>query len=155
MERLQKLIVELESKIPNQEIINPLVSISSVGWHIEHSLLTINLVIEALQKSDPRLYKWTFNSTRILIFAMNRIPRGRAKAPKAVQPKLDFDSKSIKSHLEVAKLKNLEIKSIPEYAYFQHPYFGHLKLKATLRFLQIHTKHHLAIINDIIKLDRL
>lgn len=155
MEQLQKLLLELESKIPNQEMIHPLVSKSSVGWHIEHSLLTINLVIEALQKSDATTYKRTFNMLRILIFTMNKIPRGKAKSPKIVQPKIDFDTLSLQNHLEKAKLKSNEIQSIPTNAYFQHPYFGHLKLKPTLRFLQIHTNHHLAIINDIIKLRQL
>lgn len=152
MEKLQKLLLELESKIPNQEMIHPLVSISSVAWHIEHSLLTINLVIEALQKSDAATYKRTFNMLRIIVFAMNKIPRGKGKAPKIVQPKIDFDIASLQKHLEKAKSKLNELQSIPTNAYFQHPYFGHLKLKPTLRFLQIHTNHHLAIINDILKL---
>jgi hypothetical protein len=34
--------------------------------------------------------------------------------------------------------------------FFEHPYFGKLKLKETIRFLEIHTQHHLDIIRDII-----
>ncbi len=135
MEKLKKLIQDLESKIPNQEMFNPTISKSSVGWHIEHTLLTMNLVIGALQKSNPENYKRTFNFYRILVFAMNKIPRGKAKAPKIVQPKEDFNIESLRSH------KN----------YFEHPYFGHLTLKPTIKFLKIHTNHHLQIINDIIK----
>jgi hypothetical protein len=151
MEKLKKLIQDLESKIPNQEVINPTISKSSVGWHIEHTILTINLVIGALQKSNPENYKWTFNFYRILILTMNKIPRGRARAPKVVQPKEDFNIESLKNHLEKGKTKLAELDTISDKNYFEHPYFGHLKLKPTIKFLKIHTNHHLKIINDIIE----
>jgi hypothetical protein len=154
MEKLKKLIQDLESKIPNQEMLNPTISRSSVGWHIEHTLLTMNLVIGALQKSNPENYKRTSNFYRVLVFAMNKIPRGKAKAPKIVQPKEDFNVESIKSHIEKGKVKLAELNSIGETNYFEHPYFGHLKLKPTIKFLEIHTNHHLHIINDIIKSKR-
>jgi len=32
-----------------------------------------------------------------------------------------------------------------------HPMFGHLNLKATKKMLKLHTRHHIDIINDIIK----
>jgi hypothetical protein len=151
MEKLKKLIHDLESKIPNQEMLNTSISKSSVGWHIEHTLLTTNLVIEALQKSNPENYKWTFNFYRVLILTMNKIPRGKARAPKIVQPKEDFNIESLKKHLEKGKTKLTEIDAIGSTNYFEHPYFGHLKLKPTIKFLEIHTNHHLQIINDIIK----
>ncbi|WP_268846973.1 hypothetical protein [Flavobacterium aestivum] len=151
MEKLKKLIQDLESKIPNQEILNPAISKSSVGWHIEHSLLTIILIVGALQKSNPENYKWKFNFKRVLIFTINKIPRGRAKAPKVVQPKEDVNIESLRNHLEKGKAKLAELNSISDKNYFEHPYLGHLTLKPTIKFLEIHTNHHLQIINDIIK----
>jgi hypothetical protein len=154
MEKLKKLIQDLESKIPNQEMLNPTISKSSVGWHIEHTLLTMNLVIEALQKSNPENYKRTFNFYRILVFTVNKIPRGKARAPKVVQPKVDFNTETLKNHLEKGKTKLAELDTIGDKNYFEHPYFGHLKLKPTIKFLEIHTNHHLQIINDIIESNR-
>lgn len=154
MEKLKKLIQDLESKIPNQEMLNTTISKSSVGWHIEHTLLTMTLVIEALQKSNPENYKWTFNFYRILILTLNKIPRGRARAPKVVQPKVDFNAETLKIHLEKGKTKLAELNTINDKNYFVHPYFGHLRLKPTIKFLEIHTNHHLQIINDIIKSQR-
>ena len=151
MEKLKKLIHDLESKIPNQEMLNPTISKSSVGWHIEHTLLTMNLIIEAQQKSNPENYKRAFNFYRTLVFAMNKIPRGNAKAPKIVQPKVEFNTETFKNHLEKGKTRLAKLNTISDKNYFKHPYFGYLTLKPTIKFLEIHTDHHLQIINDITK----
>ncbi len=39
MDKLLKLLNELENNIPNSEKLNLSVSKSSVGWHIEHTLI--------------------------------------------------------------------------------------------------------------------
>lgn len=150
MNELQELLNHLESNIPQQTIINPAVSASPVGWHIEHILLTINLIIEALKISNSANYKRRFSIMRILVFTLNKIPRGKARAPRVVQPKVDFNLETLKQHLELVKNKLDELSSIDPNQYFEHPYFGHLKLKPTIKFLGIHTRHHLHIINDII-----
>ncbi|MFN8364825.1 MAG: hypothetical protein U0T78_06125 [Cloacibacterium normanense] len=38
------------------------------------------------------------------------------------------------------------IKNLPSQSYIEHPYFGHLDVKQTLKFLKIHTQHHLKIV---------
>ncbi len=53
MKPLESLIQQLENQISNASISNLSVSNSSVGWQIEHSLLTIKLITEQLKKSDP------------------------------------------------------------------------------------------------------
>jgi hypothetical protein len=151
MQKIKNLIQELESIIPNQEILNPSISKSSVGWHIEHTLLTLNLVVNAIEKSDPKTYKWKFSFIRMLIMTTKKIPRGKARAPKIVQPTTDFDAETLKNHLEKAKINIQKLQTIGPNHYFEHPYFGHLKLKPTIRFLEIHTHHHVNIIKDIIK----
>jgi len=151
MEELKKLLIELENKIPNQELLNPIISKSSVGWHIEHTLLTMNLVIENIHKSNPENYKRTFNLNRFLVFTLNKIPRGRAKAPKVVQPKMDFTTDSLLYHLEKGKTNLKKLNTLSANNYFEHPYLGQLNLKPTIKFIKIHTKHHLKIITEIIE----
>ena len=151
MSSLASCLRELESKISRQEVISPAVSIASVGWHIEHSLLTLNLIIERLKTSDAKSYKWTFNFTRILVFTTNKIPRGRAKSPDVVVPKSKFDVDTLTVHIGVAKARILELDTFQTDNFFEHPYFGKLNLRPTIKFLEIHTQHHLAIINDILK----
>ena len=151
MEELKKLFIELESEIINQQILNPLVSKSSIGWHLEHVLLTMNLVIESIQKSNPENYKRRFNFNRILVFTLNKIPRGKVRAPKAVRPKEDFTADSLIIHFQKGKINLEKLNTLSANNYFDHPFMGHLNLKATIKFVKIHTKHHFNIIKDIIE----
>ncbi len=148
MKKLAEILDELEKAIPFQHKHNHAISSANIGWHIEHTLLTLNKIIHVLSKSDPAGYKFTFNIGRMLIFTLNRIPRGRGKAPKVVQPE-DFTSTSLEAHIELTRKSLLKLNSLKHKHYFEHPYFGNLNLKATIKFLLIHSKHHLGIIHDI------
>ena len=136
MDKLSELLKELESRIPNQELINQAISKSTVGWHIEHTLLTINLIIRALKNSNTKDYKRKFNFPRLLVFSMNKIPRGRAKSPKAVQPKDNFNVESLKKHIGNTTEKVKEMSSLKTDNFFEHPVFGNLNLKPTIKFLE-------------------
>jgi hypothetical protein len=151
MEELKKLLNELESKIPFQELLNPIISKSSVGWHIEHVLLTANLVIESIYKSNPDNYNRTFSLNRFLVFTMNKIPRGKIQAPQMVRPLADFTTDSLKTHLEKVKRNSEKLNTLSPNSYFKHPFMGQLNLKPTIRFITIHTQHHINIIKDIIE----
>jgi hypothetical protein len=150
MHKLLNYVKELESKIPNQEDYNPEISKSNVGWHIEHILLTNKMIMEAVEKSNPANYSWSFKLSRIVVFTMNKIPRGKAKAPKVVFPKT-YDEQTLLEHLKIVTLKIQGLENMSSDKYFDHPYFGNLRLNKTIKFLEIHTKHHLEIINDIMK----
>ncbi|MEO5947550.1 MAG: DUF1569 domain-containing protein [Chitinophagaceae bacterium] len=141
---------ELETKISKHDILSQEISKSNVGWHIEHALLTINNVIENVKKSNSLNYKWSFKLPRLLVFSMKKIPRGRAKSPEIVVPKT-YDEMTLKEHLQSAKSKIQDLKDISSNKYFDHPLFGNLKLAKTKKFLEIHTNHHLEIINHILK----
>jgi len=152
MQNLQNLISQLESKISQFETTNLAVSGGSVGWHIEHSLKTINQIVTACKNSNPSDYQWHFNFKRFLIMSIaKKIPRGKARAPKIVRPEGDISLETLVLSLEKVKeiLKNWE--SLDKNAHFPHPFFGVLNKKETENFLVLHTKHHLMIINDILK----
>lgn len=109
----------------------------------------MNLTISSIQKSNPDDYRKTFNFNRLLVFVMNKIPRGKVRAPKAVQPKENFTTESLKVHLENSKLNLEKLSALNPNAYFNHPFMGHLNLKSTIRFIKLHTQHHLNIIKEI------
>ena len=149
MRNLTPLLNQLESHIVDFKKTNVAVSQSSIGWHIDHSLMVINGIIEQLKKSNPEQYKWQFNWNRIFIKSINKIPRGRGKAPKAVQPLESSSVEILNSKLHIANDSIIELENLEPNNYFKHPYFGNLNLKTTIWFLELHTKHHLKIIEDI------
>ncbi len=147
---LDILLNELEAHLSNHEAMNLQVSQSTVGWQIEHSLLTINGIVGAVQKSNPKDYKWKFSLMKIIILATKKIPRGKAKAPIIVVPKADITFADLQQHLAKARETIKGLETVSKDQFFDHPYFGNLKKKQTIRFLEIHTNHHLKIIRDII-----
>ena len=150
MQELSKLIKSLEEKIPMMDAANTQISSAKVGWHIQHSLMVINSIINGLKQSDPTMYQWKFNLNKTLIFTLGKIPRGKGKAPKVVQPKEEITKDTLLESVEKANISVAELNHVQKNQYFLHPYFGHLNLKPTIKFLKIHTKHHLKIINDIL-----
>jgi hypothetical protein len=151
MNRLQVLIADLEELISQQGLRNESVSNGSVGWHIEHCLLTFDKIIYALKTSDPAKYKWSFNLKRMLVSVINKIPRGRANAPGVVQPAEYFDEATLRAHIAKTKHYIITLHHLQPRHYFEHPYFGKLKLKSAIKFMALHTRHHIHIIRDIIK----
>ena len=149
MSNLKTLVNQLESHIVDFEKTNVAISQSSIGWHIDHSLMVINGIIDQLKKSNPEQYKWRLNWNRIFIQSINKIPRGKAKAPKVVQPLETATAALLISKLEIAKNSLVDLETLNANSYFTHPYFGDLNLKNTLWFLNLHTNHHLKIIKDI------
>lgn len=153
MQNLHHLINQLESKISQFETTNLLVSSGSVGWHIEHSLKTIDQIVTACRNSEPSKYQWHFNFKRFLIMSIaKKIPRGKARAPKIVRPEGDINQETLALSLSKVKENLVNWENLEKNAHFAHPFFGILNKKETEIFLVLHTKHHEMIINDILKL---
>jgi hypothetical protein len=150
MKSTEVLIDELEAHIDQYQIKNTSVSSGTVGWHIAHSLLTIKIITGALKHSDPRKYKWNFNLPRLFVYTLNKIPRGRAKAPASVQPAEEYDEALLKKQILFTKEKLSELNSLQPNHYFDHPYFGKVNLHPAKKFIRLHTRHHLDIIRDIL-----
>ena len=151
MSTLDELLNEAESQIPNFETIKPSVSRVPVAWQLHHLLSVIIRVSEILAKSDPKEYKANFNLSRTVIFLMGKIPRGAGKSPKAVNKLEPISKKEIEELIVEARTLTLKHHQLDSRANFPHPIFGLLTKKQSLYFLEIHTKHHLKIIQDILK----
>ena len=149
MRNLEPSLDKLYSFISQADKQNDAVSSVNIGWHIEHSLLVISRIIETVVNSNPEKYEWKFDFKRSFVFLLGKFPRGKAKAPEIVipkqneQPNYDFLFASTRE-----AIKNLA--SAKPNQYFTHPIFGKLNKRHTFVMLDIHTKHHLKIIEDII-----
>lgn len=150
MEKIQAQLTELKSYVPQRERTNPAVSQSTVGWQIAHAILTVDVVIEGTLNSDPAKFRSSFNFRRLLILLLKRIPRGRGKSPKIVRPKA-YTAESLLVHCGEVEGKLASLQQLKPNQYLDHPYFGMLNAKKTIRFIEIHTDHHLRIIRDMLK----
>lgn len=147
---LKAIVQPFEQHIQLASLLDTAVSAQPIGWHIEHSLLTISLISERLKITEPSKYAPRFSILKTLVMTFGKIPRGKAKAPSVVQP-ANWSIQHLRDHYSIANEKINQLEQLGEDQFFEHPYFGHLKRNNAIRFLEIHTKHHLAIINDIAK----
>ena len=151
MNSLNNLLLQLENHIPNFEKTNSKISNSTIGWQIDHCLLVINGVMSQIEISNPTEFQSKFNFNRFIVFTTGKIPRGKIRAPKVVTPFDVATAEELKSKIEIAKNNISKLNNLPKNSFFKHPFLSNLNLKQTEKFLAIHTKHHLKIIEDILK----
>lgn len=125
-QKIEKLLQELENNIEFCKTQNLNVSVSNVGWHIDHCLLTFDGIIKRLSQTNSKDYKWKPSFPRWFVLTTGKIPRGRAQAPERVRPKGDIDQVSLSDHLNLTKERIKELSAIDPRQFFEHPYFGHL-----------------------------
>jgi D-serine dehydratase len=151
MKNLDAIMPELANYIADHNQSNQAISEVAVGWHLEHSLLVIKQITATVAQSEPKLYKSKFNVKRFVVFLTKIIPRGKAKAPKVVIPADEITIETLQESLKNTYQAIAYLKDCQEHQYFMHPFFGQLNKKQTIKFLAIHTEHHLKIIRDILK----
>ncbi len=150
IKKLNKHLDYLENAIPRYSVKNDKVSQRTVGWQIDHSLKAINNVIAYL-RTAPTDKKARINKYGRLFLSMNYIPRGKGKAPKMVLPPDQITEVDLTEQLDRAKENLRSLDTIDSRVTFKHHYFGILDYKQTIRFLEVHTNHHVKIIRDILK----
>ena len=152
LQALRKFTAELASFKSDLDLLNPNVSQWTVGMQIDHIVSGNIKICELLIKSDPKNYKPRFDLSKFVVIKLGYLPRGKGKTPKAALP---VDGKSLEElDLDIQKL-NFSLDEMEQMAntnsYFVHPLFGSLNKKESIQFMKVHTRHHLKIVNDIIK----
>lgn len=151
MMTIKQQLERIEALLPNIGILAEDISKASVGWHLEHSLLILNSSLKGLTMTNPSDYNPKFSLKKFIFLGFGIIPRGKIKAPKQFVPLEQPTAESIKKLLATAKERLEAVNGLPEKAYITHPFLGDFDKKTTLRFLNLHTNHHLKIIDDILK----
>lgn len=151
MENIKSQLQKIESLLPQIDKENSQVSKASVGWHLEHSLLILNGSLKGLTMTNPDNYNPKFSIKKFIFLNFGLIPRGKIKSPKQFIP-LEIPTKeSLEKLLNLAKERLEAVKNLPLKSYITHPFLGDLDKNTTLRFLGLHTNHHLKIIDNILK----
>jgi hypothetical protein len=148
---LNQEIKELKAFLKQEDKQVNAVSEKGIHWHIDHSLRVISGICSKLKHSDPNAYKPKFNVLKLGIMTTAIIPRGKAKAPKKVLPPEDFDSTEIQELFSKVEHQLKSIEKLDKNHFYSHHIFGDLNLKKSVKFMGIHTHHHLKIMEDIRK----
>ena len=151
MKNIKDQLLKIESLLPKIEVRNGKVSKASVGWHLEHLLLILNSSLKGLTMTDPEDYKPKFSLKKFVFLNFGLIPRGRIRAPKQFFPLEVPTQESILKLLNLAKDRLEAAKELPEKSFITHPFLGDFDKQTTLRFLWLHSNHHLKIVDDILK----
>jgi len=122
----------------------------SVGQQIEHALLTIRGVVGELSRGAGRHEPAKPTLIGRIILLAGRIPRGRGEAPLTVLPRSAPEPAELSALLAKSRESLVRLAAVENDNTFFHPRFGRLNKAQSIRFLWIHTDHHLRIIRDII-----
>jgi hypothetical protein len=119
--------------------------------HIHHLCLAMEGVCESLLASEPPPPPARRPLLTVAIFLSGRIPRGRGQSPDPVIPTPGIPGEVLSSLLDAsAEQLNAAAVAHPQ-QWFRHFAFGVLDRDQTLKFIRIHNRHHLRIIDDILK----
>lgn len=121
--------------------------------HLDHSLKVAVAVVRTLLRADAQRGRRISALGRLILF-LGWIPRGRGKAPERLSgarassvellATLDHHEAQL-AQLEASHLASARGPIVP------HPYFGGLTPPQALRFVAIHTHHHLKIVADVLR----
>lgn len=150
---MNTVFTAIEKNIEKTDVVNHAVSAKSVGWQLDHILNVLIAVSENIPNSKPENYTPKFSFLKSFILTTGYIPRGKGKAPKfTIGTEEKYTPEFLQDKLKRAKQGVNNIPTLHKNNYFNHPLFGKMNRDTTIRFLKIHSKHHLKIIEDIVKI---
>lgn len=141
----------IESYLDRRDALAPEVSAVPVAWHLDHMLKMVTAIHSVLKSSDPADYSYQIKPMRTLVFTMGRFPRGVAESPSSVRPPDIILTAAIREQLAGARALLPTFSALQKQQFFDHFVFGSLNRRRTVKFINIHTRHHLRIIDDILK----
>ena len=150
-DQLNKQLTEIKSLIQKGDLVNDKISKKGTYWHIDHSLQILNSICEVLEHSNPGDYQPKFSFTKFVIMKTGYIPRGKGRAPKQTLPQNIKTKEELFTEVDNAVNAIKKLDALPSNKTFRHPLFGWLNLEDTIKFMGIHTHHHMKILRDIVK----
>lgn len=138
------------------------VSLWSIAEHLDHvgrvnisSFLAIDRLVAGREDDPEVLHSGGPKLAMLPVLLFGRIPRGRAQAPERFFPAADVERESVRATLSESR-KGLSRTAAKVAALAEargriaHPILGNLNARQWLRFVRIHTAHHIRIMDDIL-----
>ncbi len=148
---------EIEQYFPHLDQRNPNVSAWCVREQLHHALLSADGIARSVVESTagarrPSLspIKWIVLPIKWIILTIGKIPRGRAQAPKRVRPSASVSREELEQLLVHARESLASAEATDPAAWYEHFAFGVMRRNAAIKLIHVHTRHHLAIIKDIL-----
>jgi len=131
----------------------PKISAWSVGQQLDHLLNVAEGVFSRLTGEGEEVVGG-INVTGRILLGIGWLPRGVGKSPKAVLPAEAPGAAELGERLTRLRgdYRDLRFRTAllaSRRRLLRHPYFGALDCAQSLRFVAVHTRHHLKIVRDI------
>ena len=141
----------LKRFVPKADVVAPEVSKWSVGMHVQHCCLATIAVCESLVASEPPVPRSSFSLVVSAIFLTGRIPRGRGKSPEQAIPRDQIWTNEMEGLLLDSERRLEAARQVSRDHWYRHFAFGVLDRDRTLKFIGIHNRHHIRIVQDILR----
>jgi hypothetical protein len=154
---------EIDSLLEKPEVVlrhrHPPISKWSTDEQIQHVLLAnrwaLSTMVSMLHNREDFSESGRLKPLGVLLLGFRAIPRGRGKAPVAARPRTEATLSDLRvNHRQqrgyLRKLRENQDLARSLRTRFQHPLFGDFTPSHGLRFVRVHTRHHLKIIRDIL-----
>ena len=141
----------LEAQIPQRDRSAASISNWTVGMQLHHALGATERIALVTAESEPGAETQKFNLARSVVLLSGRIPRGRGKAPKESLPPEAPTEEELRRLVEGARAAWTKLEAADPACWWKHFMFGVLRRDQVQRFIGIHNRHHLLIIEDILR----
>ncbi len=141
---------EIEQYFPHLDQRNPNVSAWCVREQLHHTLLSADGIARSVVESTAGARRPSLSPIKWIVLTTGRIPRGRAQAPKRVRPSASVSREALEQLLVHARESLASAEAADPAAWYEHFVFGVMRRNAAVKLIHVHTRHHLAIVKDIL-----
>lgn len=141
---------EIEQYFPYLDRRNANVSAWCVREQLHHVLLSVTGIARLVVQSTAGARRPSLSPIKWIVLTTGKIPRGRGQAPKRVWPSASVSREDLEQLLVQARESLAAAEAADRRAWYEHFVFGVMRRNAAVRLIHVHTRHHLAIVKDIL-----
>jgi len=137
--------------VPSAGLLAKDVSKWSIGQHIEHVAKATSAIAVALLRHKASSLPPDDNPLKSTLLDQGSFPRGIVDAPDITLPSEEIRSEALESLLLKTRNRVGKLDGLQPEAAAEHHYLGMMQRDESIEFLAIHLRHHISIIEDIVK----